>query len=294
MKHRLVLLFLWSASRLPLRLLHQIGHIVGTILYILPNKSRYVSSRNINSCFPHHPVSYQDNLLRKSLIELAKTMLELGPLWLWRTEKLLSLVKEIDGIEPLEACLESGRGLFAATPHLGAWELCGLVGSSRYPFTAMYRPPRIKELEPWIIQSRERAGARLVDFGRQGIKEMIVSLKKGEVVGILPDQEPRDSGGIFAPFFGVPAYTMTIMSKLARKTGAAVFFAYMERLPKGQGYRLIIHQAEDGIDSDNEQVAADALNRSIEACITACPEQYMWAYRRFKRRPPGEPPIYSK
>jgi KDO2-lipid IV(A) lauroyltransferase len=293
MKYRLVLLFLWSTSKLPLRILHYIGHIVGILLYIFPNKSKYVSQLNINSCFPNQSVSYRDNLLRKSLIELGKTILELGPLWLWPTEKLLSLVKEIHGIDPLEACLEGGRGLFAATPHLGAWELCGLVGSSRYPFTAMYRPPRIKELEPWIIQSRERAGARLVDYGRQGIKEMIQSLKKGEVVGILPDQEPRDSGGVFAPFFGVPAYTMTILSKLARKTGAAVFFAYMERLPKGQGYRLIINQAEDGIDSDDEQAAANALNQSIEACINACPEQYMWAYRRFKQRPSGEPPIYS-
>lgn len=293
MKYRLVLLFFWSASKLKLRFLHIIGHFVGLCLYILPNKAKYVSQKNINSCFSHHSESYRDTLLRKSLIELGKTILELGPLWLWPTEKLLSLVKEIHGIEPLEACLQGGRGLFAATPHLGAWELCGLVGSSRYPFTAMYRPPRIKELEPWIIQSRERAGAKLVDFGRQGIKEMIVSLKKGEVVGILPDQEPRDSGGVFAPFFGVPAYTMTILSKLAGKTGAAVFFAYMERLPKGQGYRLIIHEAQDDIDSDDEQTAANALNKSIETCISACPEQYMWSYRRFKRRPPGEPPIYS-
>jgi KDO2-lipid IV(A) lauroyltransferase len=237
-------------------------------------------------------VGFRRSLLRKSLIELCKTILELGPLWLWPTDKLMSLVKEIEGIESLEACLENHQGLFAATPHLGAWELCGLVGSSRYPFTAMYRPPRIKELEPWIIKARERAGARLVDYGRQGIKEMIEALRRGEVVGILPDQEPRDRGGVFAPFFGVSTYTMTLISRLARKTNAAVYFAYMERLPWGKGYRLIINQAEDGIDHEDEVIAATALNRSIEACIKARPEQYLWAYRRFKQRPVDEPPMY--
>ena len=111
-------------------------------------------------------------------------------------------------------------------------------------------------------------------------------------VEMLPDQEPRDTGGVFAPFFGVSAYTMTLISKLAKKTNAAVFFAYMQRLPEGKGYRLIIEPAATGIDSDDELIAATALNRSIETCVRACPEQYLWAYRRFKQRPEGEKPVY--
>jgi len=121
---------------------------------------------------------------------------------------------------------------------------------------------------------------------------LINTLKRGEVVGILPDQEPRDIGGVFAPFFGVPAYTMTLISKMARKTNAAVFFAYMERLPWGKGYRLVIRQAEPEITSENEVLAATALNRSIEVCVQACPEQYLWAYRRFKQRPENLPSLY--
>jgi len=265
---------------------------VGNILYIFPNNIKHVSIININACFNDKTSQFRDKLLRNSLIELSKSILELGPMWLWPSEKLLSLVKEIKGIEPLEACLQQKQGLFAATPHLGAWELCGLLAASRYPFTAMYRPPRIPELEPWIIKARERSGAKLVDFGRQGLKEMINTLRRGEVVGILPDQEPRDTGGVYAPFFGVPAYTMTLISKMARKTNAAVFFACMERLPWGRGYRLIIRQAESRVTSEDEVTAATALNQSIETCILANPEQYLWAYRRFKQRPDKSPDLY--
>jgi len=292
MKYHVFIAVLWLASKLPLIIIHSIGYIVGNILYIAPNKAKYVSMKNINACFHDQSERFRDTLLRDSLIELGKSILELGPMWLWPTEKLLSKVMEIHGIEPLEACLQEKRGLFAATPHLGAWELCGIVGSSRYPFTAMYRPPRIAALEPWIIKARERSGANLVDFGRQGLKEMISALKRGEVVGILPDQEPRDVGGVFAPFFGVPAYTMTLISKMARKTDAAVFFAYMERLPWGRGYRLIIREAEPEITNPDEVIAATALNQSIEACVQACPQQYIWAYRRFKQQPEGSPDIY--
>jgi KDO2-lipid IV(A) lauroyltransferase len=266
---------------------------VGLLLYLFPNKAKKVSIQNIEACFPTRSAQFRQTLLKDSLIELAKSILELGPMWLWPTDKLLALVKEIHNIEPLEKCLEQKQGLFAATPHLGAWELCGIVGSSRYPFTAMYRPPRISQLEPWIIRARERAGAKLVDYGRQGIKDMMNSLRQGEVVGILPDQEPRDIGGVYAPFFGVSAYTMTLISKMARKTNAAVFFACMERLPRGQGYRLIIRQAEPDITSDDDVLAATALNASIEKCIEGCPEQYLWAYRRFKQRPDNTPTIYQ-
>ena len=261
-------------------------------MYITPNKIRYVSYKNINACFSDKSEAFRTHLLKSSLIELGKSLLEMGPMWLWPTSRLLSHVREIEGIEALEACLNDNRGLFAATPHLGAWELCGIVGSSRYPFTAMYRPPRIAELESVIISARERAGAKLVDYGRKGLKEMINSLNRAEVVGILPDQEPRDSGGVFAPFFGVPAYTMTLISKMARRTNSAVFFAYMQRLPPGKGYRLVIREAGPEIVSEDEVVAATALNRSIEECVQDCPEQYIWAYRRFKRRPEGMPAIY--
>ena len=186
MKYKLVIFIVWLTSKLPLAVIHIIGAIVGIFLYITPNKARAVAKVNIDLCFQDKSGRFRDILLRNSLIELSKSILELGPMWLWPKDKLLATVKEIHGIEPLEACLQRKQGLFAATPHLGAWELCGLVGSSRYPFTAMYRPPRIAELEPWIIKARERSGATLVDYGRQGLKEMINTLRRGEVVGILP------------------------------------------------------------------------------------------------------------
>jgi KDO2-lipid IV(A) lauroyltransferase len=279
-------------SKLPLPIVHSMGHLVGNLLYIFPNKDRYVSKRNIESCFTTKDSKERKRLLRKSLIEAAKAILELGPMWLWPPERIARKVHEIEGIEALEACLAEGRGLFAATPHLGAWELCGLIGSQRFPFTAMYRPPRVAGVEEWIRQARERAGATLVAMDASGIKAMYHALNRGEVVGILPDQEPRDGAGVFVPFFGVQAMTMTLISKMARKTNAAVFLAYMERFPAGRGYKLVIREVPDSIRSRDDIEAATTLNKALEACIEACPEQYLWAYRRFKQRPEGEPSIY--
>ncbi|TNF99431.1 MAG: lipid A biosynthesis acyltransferase [Gammaproteobacteria bacterium] len=283
---------LWLMSKLNLTIIHYIGWLVGNIIYIIPNKARYVSKKNIDACFADQSGQVRNKLLRLSLIEASKAILELGPMWLWPSDRIADKVVEIEGIETLEACLTQGRGLFAATPHLGAWELCGLIGSQRFPFTAMYRPPKIHGVEDWIRQARERVGATLVAMDGAGLKAMYRALERGEVVGMLPDQEPRYGGGVFAPFFGVPALTMTLISKMARKTDAAVFLAYMRRYPSGRGYKLVIHEVADAIRSDDEVEAATALNQALETCIRACPEQYLWAYRRFKQRPEGEPPIY--
>jgi len=270
-----------------------IGAFVGIVLYIFPNKVRYVSSRNIELCFCHESPAFRNTLLKNSLIELGKWLFELGPMWSWPMERLNQKIIAQEGMEDLLACLDTGKGALIATPHLGNWELAGLVGSENFPFTIMYRPPRIPGIEPRIRDARARGGAKLVGIDRGGLKQIISALKAGEAVGLLPDQEPRgETAGVFAPFFGVDAMTMTLFQKLARKTGAAVFFATMQRLPSGAGYRLQVRRADDAVAGEDEVIAATALNRELEKTILNCPEQYLWAYRRFKQRPEGEPSIY--
>jgi KDO2-lipid IV(A) lauroyltransferase len=133
----------------------------------------------------------------------------------------------------------------------------------------------------------------LVPTDQQGIRRLLQSLRRGNYLGILPDQEPKaHKGSVFAPFFGVPAFTMLLVNKLARKTGARVVFLFAERLPKRRGFALHCLAAPWGIDSEDEVEAATALNLGVEQCVRICPEQYVWAYKRFRSRPDGAPHPY--
>jgi len=177
------------------------------------------------------------------------------------------------------------------SPHLGAWELAGLYLSTQGPTTTLYKPQ--PELDWLIREVRARRGAELVPTDSRGIRKLMQALKRGEYVGILPDQEPRaNRGSIFAPFFGVPAFTMLLINRLARKTGARVIFMFAERLPGRQGFRVHCLPAPEAIDSEDDLEGATALNAGIEACVRVCPEQYVWAYKRFRKRPDGFPKLY--
>ena len=182
--------------------------------------------------------------------------------------------------------------MLICTPHIGSWELSSLYGCSRFTMTILYRRPRMEELDSLIRSARERFGARMVAAGPQAVKALYRALASGETVGMLPDQEPRLGSGVFAPFFGIPALTMVLLGRFARKSGAGVVFAFMQRLPRGRGYRLHYLRAGEAIHDPDPAVAAGEVNRMVERCIELEPAQYMWGYRRFRRRPPGEPPIY--
>lgn len=283
----------WVTSVIPMPISHAFGAFVGYFIYLIPNKVRHVSKCNIDLCFPDQTNRYRDQLLKHSLVELGKWFFELGPMWSWPMQRLNKMITRREGLEEVHACLASGQGVLIATPHLGNWELSGLIGSELFPFTVMYKPPRIPGLESWVKQARARAGAKLVGIDRSGLKQLISALRAGEAIGLLPDQEPGgETSAVFAPFFGVDAMTMTLFQKLVRKTNAAVFFAILQRLPMGRGYHLRLKRADHSIGDKDEVSAATALNKELEAAIMDCPEQYLWAYRRFKQRPEGEPPIY--
>jgi KDO2-lipid IV(A) lauroyltransferase len=149
-------------------------------------------------------------------------------------------------------------------------------------------------LDDLILAARRRSGATLAPITARGIRSLVKGLEAGEYAGILPDQEPRaDKGAAFAPLFGMPAWTMVLVNRLVRKSGARVIFMFAERLPAARGFRIHCLPAPDGIDSEDDAVAARALNEGIERCIDVCPEQYLWAYRRFRRRPEGAAKVYD-
>jgi KDO2-lipid IV(A) lauroyltransferase len=225
-------------------------------------------------------------LARASLRESGKAIAEAGALWLWHGARVLSLVKEAQGFDALKAVLAQGRGAILASPHLGAWEVIGLYCSSLgVPITSLYRPPRIAELGPIMRRGREALGARLVPADQSGVRALMGALRAGQLVGVLPDQDPGRDHGIFAPFFGIEANTMTLLSRLAQKTGAPVFLVYAERLAGGTGYRVVCRRCSSAINTGTLEESSAALNAAVETAIRAVPAQYLWSYKRFKTRP---------
>lgn len=278
---------------LPLPLLHALGTVIGTLLWLLPNGQRRIAAINLRVCLPELDVAARRRLLRRSLIETSKTILELGPLWLWDSQRLLRLVHGVDNEDAWQAALAEGRGAIAITPHLGAWEMAGLYLSSRGPLTTLYRPNRLgAAVNESIRRGRGRLGARLVPTTPQGVRQLVRHLNAGSALGILPDQDPGADGGIYVPFFGQPTNTMVLLSRLARKRQSPVLLLYAERLARGRGYRLHFERLPAAVSQATLETSATALNAAIERAIRRHPEQYLWSYKRFKRRPPGWPPLY--
>lgn len=281
-------------SWLPLRLTHAIAAALGDLIYrFKATRSYAIVQTNIRLCHPHLDAHQQAELSRASLQETAKTFAELGALWLWPCHRTLALIRKVENEACMQAAFAQNKGVILLTPHLGAWEMAGLYASVNYPITSLYRVPKQQILENFVKQGRERCGATLVPTTQQGIRALLAALKRHEVIGILPDQDPTERGqGAFAPFFGMPAYTMLLVARLARKTGAPVIFTYAERLPRGQGFFLHFLPAPAGMTDADDTVAVTALSQGVEQCARGALPQYQWAYKRFKTRPEGEAAVY--
>ena len=280
-------------ARLPLPVLHGIGVPLGWLAAIIPSLNRYVTHRNLELCFPQMELATRRRLGRQSLVEASKTIMETIAIWLGDMERVKGWVHEVRGGELLDQAFAGGKGAIIVSPHIGSWEFAGLYCATHYPMTCLYRPARKKGVAPIIVSGRERMGMRLAPTDIKGVRILLQALKANELVGILPDQDPREQAGAFGPFFGVEAYTMTLLPRLAEKSGAPVLFVFAERLPWGRGFRMHFLPAPDGIDSTDATIAVTALNRGVEQCVELAPAQYQWSYKRFRTRPPGEASLYD-
>ena len=267
---------------------HRVGALIGFISAHIPNRNRFVTDTNIELCFPELTKKQQQELSRKSLIEMGKTFTEAGPMWKWDQDKLFKLIKKVQGEELLQKARKNKQGVILALPHLGNWELLGLYVSAKYPTTSMYQKPKLQQMDAIIKHGRERLGANLVPADNVGVRAMLKALKNNGVVCILPDQEPNTGTGIFAPFFGQQAYSMTLISRLAKKTKASVIIAYTKRLASDEGYEIIFTElpgmAEKLISNELDDSVV-YLNNELEKTIRGLPEQYQWSYKRFRNQP---------
>ncbi len=277
--------FLRVLAALPLQISHAIGAGLGRLAWLIKSPMRRVAEANIALCLPELTAAQQQQLVKHSLAQTGQTLTELGRVWLGKKPQIEALVRGIEGQAYLEQALAIGRGVILVAPHSGAWELGGLYTALHTPMTTVYRPPREPAFEQLMTQSRERFGAKLVPANRQGVKALLLALRRGELITILPDQEPNVGEGAFAPFFGQPAYTLTLIHNLMQKTGAVAVLGRTERLARGQGDRLHFYPAPEGMVDPDPAIALAALNAGIEQMVRANLAQYQWVYRRFRRRP---------
>ena len=294
MKTALLRLFVRSLSLLPLPVLRGMGRAAGWLLYRVPNRERETARVNLRLCFPGMEEKEREALLRASLRETATTVLEMPAVWYGSTGAWLERMEADDVREEIRALLGRGRGLIVAMPHLGNFELSAHFFGDLARATGLYRPPRKAGLESVMLEGRSRPGQnRMVATDRRGIRELHQALSRGEIVVILPDQQPkaqRGGTGVFAPFFGVPALTMTLVSRFARKHGAPVYFIGFLRQKGSARYRVVGLEGDAAIGGEDPEAAAAALNAGVEALVRMAPEQYQWTYRRFEKQPDGSNP----
>jgi KDO2-lipid IV(A) lauroyltransferase len=271
-------------ARLPLPLLHLIGAALGWVVYLISPRYRNMIGRNLDIA------GLGTMRMRAAVVcETGKGALEVPAIWLRPHDRVARLVVEASGWEHVERAAKAHKGLIFLTPHLGCWEMTGQYLASRTPITVMYSPPNIKSLEPLMRAGRDRGAAmNSVPADMRGVRAMLKALRRGEAIGILPDQVPGVGEGEWVEFFGRPAYTMTLVARLAEKTGAPVLLCHSRRLSWGRGYRFEI---EPPLAPRPPESPVRALNRSLEQLIRRCPQQYLWSYNRYKVpagvRPPG-------
>lgn len=266
------------SKRVPLAVNQRLGAVLAAAVSLFKLKSRQFARTNLALCLPEVPAADRNKIMHCSFREFGKLAFEVDYLWHLDTSGIRSLVREVEG-EAIRRRAEVRGGVVYATPHLGCWEMAGLFVALDHPLYCLYRQAPFEIVERFIRGGRETGGLKLCLANRRGIKQLLRALSDGNNIGILPDQVPSTGHGVIAPFFGHPAYTMTLLVKLARR--APVVFTFAERLPRGQGYRICFSEPPPEIYDADPVVAATAINTAVERLVCRCPEQYFWSYRRF-------------
>lgn len=262
-------------GRLPLAWLHRMGAALGWVIYLASPVYAARMRENLTASGIYTDNDQIERALRQNIVESGKGVLEIAKIWFDDLEKVASLVT-YTASDVVETAREGGRGIIFLTPHLGCFEVCAVYAAKHLPLTAMYRPPRQAWLDAIMIRGRSRGTSSVAPATLKGVRMLYKALQRGEAVGLLPDQAPQKGEGVWADFFGRPAYTLTLVRRLKKQTGAAVIFIFAERLASGRGYFLHL-QRYMGEDLDER-----SMNRTVEDLIRRCPAQYLWSYNRYK------------
>ena len=263
---------------LPLRTLHSLGTLLGRITFRTSGQYARRTRENLRQSRLFADEQHYAALLDASINEAGKSIAELPWIWGRPLERVCAAVRDCQGWEHVEAAHARGKGIIFLTPHWGCFEITSLYIGQRLPLTNLYSSPKQGWLEQVMRNGRERGLARLATADLSGVRLLFKALKRGEAIGLLPDQVPSQGEGEWVGFFERPAYTMTLSGRLAESSGAAVLLVYAERLPHGKGYKLSF----EPLPLDLSKSVPRQINAALERVIAISPAQYLWSYNRYK------------
>ena len=266
-----------SLALMPLFLLQSLGIVLGWFAWLIPGPFKRLSNENFINAFP----DATPRMLRGAMLSVGQMFLEMPYWWVRRNDRLLNRTVAAAQWHLFEEALSQGKGVILLSPHMGCFELLGPVYSSRHQSTVLFKVPRMAWLRDWIVNMRTRQKLKMAPANQTGVRSLVRTLIKGQTIGILPDQVPVLGEGVWAPFFGRPAYTMTLVQRLQSLTGAKIFVLGVERLGVAKGYRMHISPMNQMLSEDPLQ-AATQINAAMENMIRMAPAQYLWGYDRYK------------
>ena len=272
-------------SLLPLAWLHVLGALTGWLAWLFSPTYRRHLRENMRLALGTDDARRFRNA---AIAHAGKQFIELAKIWLRPLEDAVSQVVAVSGWELVEAATREGKGIVYLTPHLGCFEITAQYLSTKAPITVLYRPPKRAWMQTLIETGRARKQLHIAAADLAGVRTLLKALKRGEAVGLLPDQAPKVGEGRWLDFFGKPAYTMTLAARLT-ESGAAVIMVWAERLPAGAGYHFHLQAPTQPIVGTTE-ARAQQISHEIEILIRQCPQQYLWGYNRYKQRRGVEPP----
>lgn len=278
---------LWLLARLPWGLQRRVGHLLGRLLKPAMRSRRRAAARNLELCLPELDATAREALLDRQFAALGVGVFEFMRAW-WGHIEPIEREARIEGLAPVQALLAQGRGVLLVSGHFTTLEMCGRMLCRHLPVSGMYRRHDGAVME-WAVRAGRLRYATAM-FRQEEVRAAVKHLRGGGVLWYAPDQDMLGKDTVFAPFFGIPASTITATHQLARLAGCAVVPFFHRR----EGGRYVMRLGEPLPDFPSADPVADAaaVNRAIEAMVREAPEQYLWIHRRFKRRPPGEPPVY--
>ena len=270
-------------SRLPLRLIQVTARSVGWLLYVSNSSARRVTEINLKSAYPELSESEREQLTRRSLKSQCMTYAESVKIWGSAPEFALEQIKVVHGEDIFLDALQNPNGTLAVVPHFGTWELMNAWVNLHTAPVIMYKPSKNPDVDRFMLEARQRLNATLVPTDETGVRALFKHLKQGGFAAILPDHVPKESGGIYSPFFGQNALSSTLLSKLAAKTQCSVIGLSCLRREDLSGFELYVQTLSAEINAKDLQLSVDTLNKEMERMINVAPEQYLWGYKRFRK-----------
>ena len=293
MLSRVAVALLWLLHFLPLPVLAAIGRGLGALLYRFAKKRRHIVQVNLALCFPERDAAAREMLAREHFKVLGRSMLERNLLW-WSSRERLTRLIRVEGEEKLQALKQTGQPIMLLFPHFVGIDIGGAVVTMHHDIVCIYAEQSDPVFNRLFLHGRTRFGNQQLLSRRDSLRSTVKAMKAGRPICYQPDMNFRTKDAVFVPFFGVPAWTITGLSRISRLTGAAVMPCVSRILPGGKGYAVEFGDAWENFPTEDVEADTRRMNAWVEEVVRTMPEQYYWVHRRFKTRPPGEEHPYKK